>query len=258
MWMPFLHASLLAAILALLAWRTVRNQQATIAFKALNETRDRQRAFKTKFWQSLLMFGGGGVAVLVLIGRSDALWSFPAEFAALQPDGKAAFADHPLAHLAGILIGLTAASLTVYAVWRFVLGRRSQPVVGAVSHLFPRNQKEAVLLVPRAINAGVSEEIMFRLALPLLATLATGSATLGFAISAITFGLMHWYQGWRGVIITGLSSYLFISIYMQFGSLLAPIALHAAIDLLALVVRPAISLRLDRSKSDSDAQVELP
>lgn len=241
------YFALLAAVLGVLAWRTVRGQRAVAAFKALTDTKDRQRGFLAKTRDNFLWFGVGGTVLLALVGQPAALWRLPPQFVPKLADDFAQSSAHPFAMLGGMLTGMTIAALLVYFVWRFVFRRKSQPIIGDVEHLFPRNFQEAGVLVPLAINAGLSEEIMFRLALPLLATLATGSATIGFAIAAATFGLMHWYQGWKGVILTGLISYVFIALYMQFGSLLVPIVIHAAIDLLAVVVRPSIGLWLDRN-----------
>lgn len=241
------HSLLLAALLGFFVWRTIRDKSEVRAFKAVTESRDRQRGFLDMTWKSFLMFGVGGIALLVMIGRVDALWQIPAEFTADASSNAGQSFEPTLSRLTGLLTGMTVGALTIFVVWRFVLRRKTQPVVGNVGFLFPRNRAEALTLIPLSINAGVSEEIMFRLALPLLAMQVTGSATAGFAIAAATFGLMHWYQGWIGVILTGLLSYLFISLYVHSGTLLVPIIVHAAIDLMALVIRPSIGLWLDRA-----------
>ncbi|MFB2351758.1 CPBP family intramembrane glutamic endopeptidase, partial [Priestia megaterium] len=72
---------------------------------------------------------------------------------------------------------------------------------GDIEPLMPRNAAEIACAIPLAINAGVTEEVFFRLALPLLAVQATGSALAGFAIACAAFALVHWYQGWKGMLV---------------------------------------------------------
>lgn len=238
-----LHAALLVAVLAILAWRTIHDRHRMDRFRKLTDTADRQRVFLRWTAQSFAAFACGGIAILALIGRVDSLLRFPSDFAPLAPSSAHAIDGDALA---GMLVGMTAGAMSVFVVWRYMLGKRSQPVIGNVAALFPRNRAECLVLTPLAINAGLAEEIFFRLVLPLLATEATGSAHAGFAIAAVTFGLMHWYQGWKGVLLTGLMSLPFIGLYMASRSLLVPIVAHAAIDLLVLVVRPGLGLWLDR------------
>lgn len=242
---PF-AAILLAAVLALLAWRTARSHRGSAKFRGLTGTAARQAAYRNMALRSFVQFALGGIAILVLIGRAEALFHFPPEFAALRGTwlaDDAAPDDWPA--FLGLIGEIALGALAIYAVWRFLLGKRSQPVIGKVAHLFPRNRAEALASILPALNAGFSEEIFFRLALPLLATLATGSAWAGVAIAATAFGLVHWYQGWKGVLLTGLVGLVLASIYLSAKSLFEPVAIHALVDLLALTVRPSIGLWLD-------------
>ena len=66
----------------------------------------------------------------------------------------------------------------------------------------PRNGAETVWTGLLSINAGIGEELFFRLALPLLIVLVTGNVIAAFAVAAIVFGLVHVYQGWVGVLAT--------------------------------------------------------
>jgi membrane protease YdiL (CAAX protease family) len=61
------------------------------------------------------------------------------------------------------------------------------------------------------------------------------------AIAAAAFGLAHAYQGWTGVLTTGILGGVMALLYLQTGSLLVPVLLHAAIDLRFLLV-PARAL----------------
>ena len=79
-----------------------------------------------------------------------------------------------------------------------------------------------------------------RLALPLLVTTVTGSATAGLVVGCVTFGLAHVYQGYKGVLGTTAMGAMFTWLYLDSGSLLRPMIMHAAIDVVALVVRPTL------------------
>jgi len=92
-----------------------------------------------------------------------------------------------------------------------------------------------------ALAAGVTEEPFFRLLLPLLIAIVTGSAAAGFVLSLILFGAMHRYQGWRGMIATTVFGGVMTGVYLVSGALWLVIALHVLIDLNGLVLWPALS-----------------
>ncbi|WP_169818043.1 CPBP family intramembrane glutamic endopeptidase [Caryophanon latum] len=52
-------------------------------------------------------------------------------------------------------------------------------------------------------------------------------------------GLAHYYQGWKGILATGIAGYALFNIYIASGSLLLPIILHFIIDA-KLVLMPSI------------------
>jgi len=244
--MSIVYALLLIAVLAALAWRTWQGQHRMRDFRGLDESAARRRRFLTWTIESFISFGLGGVLLLVLIGRAGTLLGVPPEFVAVGPAlGMDAPSAPDVDLLLGMATGMLIGGLGVFAVWRFVFRRKSQPVIGNVSALFPRNGREVLAVIPLAVNAGLSEEVFFRLALPLLAAGATGSALAGMVIASITFGLMHWYQGWKGVLLTGIVGVAFFWFYLLTGSLLVPILIHAGGDVIALALRPAISLWLD-------------
>lgn len=129
-------------------------------------------------------------------------------------------------------------------------------IVGDVDAMIPRNRREMLFALPLCLNAGFSEELFFRLALPLLIANVTGSVGVGLVASAVIFGLIHAYQGWRGVIATTVAGFFLAFVYLKSGSLIHPMVLHALIDVLALIVRPALAARLGgvgRPSRDADA-----
>jgi len=54
--------------------------------------------------------------------------------------------------------------------------------------------------------------------------------------SAAIFGAAHFYQGWRGVLLTSLLGFGLARLYLSTGTLLLPILAHALIDLRFLLL----------------------
>ncbi len=89
-----------------------------------------------------------------------------------------------------------------------------------------------------SVGAGVSEELVFRGFL--LYYIAVNLPGLGIVervvLASVVFGLCHFYQGWKGVLGTGILGAVFCGLYVETGSLLFPVILHALIDLRILLI----------------------
>ena len=127
-------------------------------------------------------------------------------------------------------------------------GRHSEPEGHATLALLPRTTGERRLFTVVGVTAGVCEEWLYRgFFLAVVSALAGGLPTgLLVVIAAVAFGLAHAYQGPAGVLTTGLLGGVMAALYLQTGSLLLPVLLHAAIDLRFLLV-PARVLPAGRS-----------
>jgi membrane protease YdiL (CAAX protease family) len=117
-------------------------------------------------------------------------------------------------------------------------GRHSEPAGHATLALLPRTAGERRLFTVVGITAGVCEEWLYRgFFLAVVAALAGGLPTgVLVVVAALAFGLAHAYQGWAGVLTTGLLGGVMAALYLQTGSLLLPVLLHALIDLRFLLV----------------------
>ncbi len=62
-------------------------------------------------------------------------------------------------------------------------------------------------------------------------------------LAVVLFGLGHRYQGLRGIITTGGAAVVFTALYALTGNLIVPIALHVTIDLVSLLLVPALLAR---------------
>ena len=117
-------------------------------------------------------------------------------------------------------------------------GRHAEPPGHATLALLPRTPGERRLFTVVGVTAGVCEEWLYRgFFLAVVAALAGGPPTWALvAIAAVAFGLAHAYQGAVGIVTTGVLGGVMAAIYLETGSLLLPVLLHAAIDLRFLLV----------------------
>jgi len=243
-------AILLLASTLLLAWFVRKDAAEYAAFKAISASEDRQRAFRRWTVRSFLVFGLWAVAALALLGRVDALVRMPPEFA-----GLAEAIGHRLSPNSGaggvstgFLIGLSGALLAGGLLGGLLAARKRQAaakstdrlVLGDIAPLFPRNRAERKWTVLLAINSGPSEELFFRLMLPLLIAQISGDVLLAVSVSALVFGLVHFYQGWVGVAATTATGILFTFLYLATGSIWVPALLHSLMNLNSLWLRPLL------------------
>lgn len=230
---------LLALAAGMAAW-TMRDTYEYREFRMAEDSTTRRRFYLRWTGQSFVLFVGASLVSLWLVDALAAPFTMPTAFEPVhiwlnpprEPSGDA---------MLGMMVGM-AISITLVG---FVQYRRVKklltPVLGDVEPLIPRNGREMLVAVPLSLNAGFSEELFFRCALPLLLLDVTGSLALSLAGSIVAFGLIHAYQGVKGVAATTVMGAVLTMLYLSSGSLLRVMVLHALIDLVALIVRPAIS-----------------
>ncbi|MBS0284247.1 MAG: CPBP family intramembrane metalloprotease [Proteobacteria bacterium] len=227
-------ALLLAALLAA-SWYVRRRL-------ALDFGHGRAGAYRAVTVRQLGGFAAPALLALALAGEWHALWRMPESFArlaeALGIAGWVAPGDGWT-----LLLGATGGSALgagfAFIHWRW-RGRRG-PMFGELGWILPQGRGDLGWGVLLSLVAGVAEELFFRLALPLLVALATGSALAGFILSALLFAAAHRYQGMAGVIATGAMGVAFAALYLASGALWLAIAAHIVVDLNSLVIRPAIT-----------------
>lgn len=195
---------------------------------------------------SLVTFGVGAALLLVLAWRylplmlaavhawPAARWftSVVAETGALIPVGSL------------ILAAITVIG-TVIAVY---LARNSGdvPTIGDIGSLLPRNRAELYYGAALSLNAGLVEELLFRLAIPVVIFGATGNALVAVGVSVLLFGGLHLYQGVPGIIGATIIGAFLMLLYLATGSIVVPIIAHALIDLRSLVLIPVLVYRVDQ------------
>ena len=138
----------------------------------------------------------------------------------------------------GLLIGALVPAVMVMAspALRASFARRLEPM----RWFLPVTTAERWWFVAVSVSAGVCEEVVYRGFL--LRYLHAGPWALpagaALAVMAVAFGLAHLYQGWLGVLTTGLLGLVFGGLFVATGTLLIPIVLHAVIDLRLLAMLP--------------------
>ncbi len=204
---------------------------------------DRVARYRRWMRRAPLAFGGSALLALTLGGRLETLWLFPPEFAdlALQADHLAGFNDDPVTLKLAVTGGLCGGAVVGILLSRWRMRRSKSPMVaGNLSAILPRRSVEFSWTAVLGTVAGVVEELFFRLALPLLAAIASGSAEFGFALATLLFAFAHRYQGWVGMAFSGTTGAVLAILYLATGDLWFAMLVHILLNLNGLVVRPAL------------------
>jgi len=244
---------LLIATLALLIGAQRNERRGFERFRAIEDTGERQRIFRRWAIRGCALYLGMPLVGLALLGRIHALWIFPHEFAPLLPYAPV-FSLGDSTFLTPLLIGAFG-GLVLGGGILILRSRRPARAKRAfdISPMVPRNRTERLHILPVILNAGVSEEVCFRLYVPLLATLCGAPTWAAFLAAALLFGWLHRYQGWLGVLLSGAVGTALAVFYVGAMGLTLPITVHLALNLNALLLRPAIQRRFRaRTAIDTD------
>ncbi|RIA37561.1 CAAX prenyl protease-like protein [Hephaestia caeni] len=205
----------------------------------------RRRRYRLWIAKAFVLFAGPALLGLALLGRLDALAMLPEEFETL-----AVAAGYPLPIgwlvlevLAGLLVGALLGG--GWALWRRRRGK-APAMLGDFSLLLPRARGEMLHAAASALAAGITEELYFRLLLPLAIALVTGNALIGFVAATLLFGLAHRYQRWRGVLATSAVGAVLAFVYLASGALWLAILVHVLVDLNGVLLRPWLGGMLPR------------
>ena len=248
---PFVSWILVVLFVALVAFLGIRAQRKDRReyqrFKRYHSTVRRQAMYRKWLRESFLAFGGLSVVLLVLVWQFigllldeingwDAVRSARAWYASLG------WLSIALAVAVGFVV-------IVVPILVLFLARSQEDVtaIGDIQALIPRNTAEVRLGALLSLNAGIVEELVFRLAVPALLYGAFGSALFALITSALLFGALHSYQGAAGVAGTTVVGAFLLLLYVATGSIFVPILVHVLIDLRSFVLIPLIVLRVHRA-----------
>ncbi len=109
--------------------------------------------------------------------------------------------------------------------------------------LLPRSRRERQIFALAAVTAGVTEELAYRAFLiAYLAWLLPAGWTTAVVVAAVIFGLVHLYQGPRGIVLTGLLGLVFGLAYAEVG-LVALMVVHTIVDARVLLLPVGLAVR---------------
>lgn len=244
---PAVLGFLLLFLVTVLVVRAIRKDHREFArFKRFRTTERRKKMYRRWLLDSVVVFGGS--AVIVGIVASQFVPLLKAEIDALPwvVAARSNFAD--AGPLAVVVVVAVAAFVVIGTIVAVVLVRDTESVaaIGDIQALLPRNRAELGFGAALSINAGIVEELLFRLALPALIFGVSRNALLSVAASLLLFGLLHLYQGVVGVLASTVIGTLLMVLYFATGSILVPIIVHALIDLRSLVLIPVVVARVHR------------
>lgn len=108
----------------------------------------------------------------------------------------------------------------------------------ALAFFLPGSPRERRWFAVVSLSAGICEEIIYRGFL--VPYLAVGPLAMGpipaILVAAVVFGMAHGYQGWVGVIATGVIALIMTVLFLLSGSLWLPMVVHALLDLRVLAI----------------------
>jgi len=139
------------------------------------------------------------------------------------------------AGLLGVLLGLaTMVSLVVRQRGSIATDEsvrdRIQERLAPVVRLMPGSRAEFPLFAVLACTAGLCEELLFRGYLLWYGSQFVPVLWAGL-IQAVLFGVAHFYQGRRGIVLTGFAGIFLTAITFVTGSIWAAVLIHALMDL---------------------------
>jgi len=212
-------------------------------FKSMTTTAERQGMYRYWSIDAFLRYGAFGVIGLLLLHRGSALAAMPSDFLDAWRDSVARVGLDPVKFEAlgaglsgGMLIGTVVMSLMPLIMRKF--GGKTPKLTGDIGALIPRNRAEIHWGAAISINAGIVEEIFFRLLMPFAWFAITGNALIALSVSVVLFGLVHAYQGIVGVLATMAIGALLTFVYLATQQIWLAMLLHACIDFRVLVFLP--------------------
>ena len=238
---------LLAVLIAVLVVRAMRKGRLEFArFKRFRTTTRRKQMYRKWLIDSIVTFGGSAIIVGLVVLQFVPLLQAEIDAVPWVAAARAGFAD---AGPAAIVVVVTLiVVIVVGSVIAIVLVRDTESVaaIGDIQALLPRNRAELGWGAALSVNAGIVEELLFRLALPALIYGVSRNALVAVVASLLLFGALHLYQGPVGVIASTLIGAILMALYFASGTILVPIIVHALIDLRSLVLIPVVVGRVHR------------
>jgi len=228
-------------------------------FKSQNKTEDRQSFYKIWTIELLIIYGLLSLLILSAIGQIYSLKEMPKfliEFSrSVNPFGSindngyiSKFLKIASTSLVPVLIFENTLStyLREYKKKSNNNNKKNETDLRNLNSIIPRNYKERIWGTVLSISAGISEELFFRVLVPILIYSITSSALIAITSSIIWFGLGHYYQGISGIMATSFAGLLFFIVYLITQNIWQIMLIHAVVDFNGLVFGPWLQERFEK------------
>lgn len=234
----------LLAVVAISAYIVIRDKVEYKEFKKAKSAKKRLAFYKSWLVKSYVMLGLPAVLILVLLQETSyifhPIWSNETTRSLHKELSSQSIWMMVTAVLIGATIGVMLLGIVTY-----MKTRRTQKIstgaVGDIESLLPRNSAERRYCSLLAIGAGLNEELLYRVAVPVILLGIWPNPTVAIVLSILAFGLMHIYQGIPGVVGATLSGMFLMYLYIITGNIFASILFHIFIDMNGLVIQPLIA-----------------
>lgn len=106
--------------------------------------------------------------------------------------------------------------------------------------LLPNSTVERRWFAAVCVGAGIWEELAYRGFLFYYLGMVFPQSNIAekAVVSALLFGIVHFYQGWRGIASTGAAGLLLAGFYVAGGNLLLPVVAHIIANMRVLLIFP--------------------
>lgn len=160
----------------------------------------------------------------------EALWNAPPGMRTLASGTSPAFI---LVLITALTIGLLMPLALAY--FHVPTRERIFDQLKEIDYLLPQSRREIALFAGVSVTAGICEEVLYRgfLFTYLQASPWNLDPFTTVLVSSALFGIAHFGQGIKGMLLTGVVGATLGMLYLVTGSLLAPIIVHILIDLRA-------------------------
>ena len=157
-----------------------------------------------------------------IIWKSNA--SFEAYLAGVLRTPRSLLLDIPVALLLSaisVLVSLAAVRVLGSAGWPSLEGMR------------PHNNLEIAVWIAGSLTAGICEETIFRGYLQQQFSAWAGRKTIGVCGQAVLFGVCHFYQGWKNMVLISVIGSIYGAFAVSRKGLRANMIAHAAMDIVS-------------------------
>jgi uncharacterized protein len=157
------------------------------------------------------------------------------------PTSKLGVRTPPSWWVMGSLTAASAALLVVSGLrLRAKAGKIREKLDQRTAMLLPDSSTERHWFAAVCVGGGIFEELAYRGFLFYYLTLLVPSIS-NFEkaiVTSLLFGVGHIYQGWKGIVSTGVAGLVMASLYILGGNLLGPVVAHILANMRILIILP--------------------